>query len=508
MNQNPLKIKIILSVLIFFLIFSFGLVWAIILPADNEAPDESSHVNMVYYLKEEKQIPVFNHEDKINPTFFSPKLLSGAYYSMAYNSPLNYLPFVSLAESPTENFSKSNVLPMRVISSLFIALFGLFLFLALNNFNSKNPILALIVSVFVVLIPQVIFTAGYVNIEPIALFISAVSFYFLSRIVAAKNNTISDFIGLGIFLGLLGLCKANYLIFVIFSFLTLIIHIIKSNKRKWLTIYSLISAGIFLVFNLWWWIRNIALYGDPLILGYIQQEIVNKAPEWIVTPARQGYNIVTIFERKDFLKFAFLGFFANLGGASIFLPIEFYLIFFLIMIVCLFLVFKNIKRIKHSEFVWSTIIMSLTAIIYFADKNLDDFSPQGRHFFPLLVPLVAIVYFALSNIRKIWQKIIGTPLIIFTVLASIWGLWLTVDQYYVRGVAYSNASNSGKVVEAFSWRPIDLSEYSNLLNYIVKDNPVIFRNVTLMALAFIFLLSLILIIYFIFHTQDQPGSSD
>lgn len=508
MNNESFKIKIIFSILIFALASSFGLIWAMIVPPNNEAPDEASHVNMVYFLKEENRIPVFNREIGIEPTRYDSRIPSGAYYSMAYNSPLSYLPFISLAESPTENFSKGNILPMRVISTFFIALFGVFLFLALDSFTPKNPTLALTASLFAVLIPQLIFTAGYINIEPIALFISAVSFYFLCRIITAEDKRVGNFIGLGLFFGLLGLCKANYLIFIFFCFLVLIINIIKSKKKKWPTIYSLISAGIFIAINLWWWIRNIALYGDPLIMGYIQREIIDKAPSWMRTPAEQGYNIVTIFERRDFLKFTFLGFFANLGGASIFLPIIFYVIFFITITACLCLALKKIKQNKYSEFVWAALIVSVFALIYFAGKNLYDFSPQGRHLFPLIIPLSAVIYLALSSLSNIRQKVIGVFLIVFNTTASLWGLMLVIDQYYVRGVAYSNAINSGKTVSAFSWRPVDLSKYNNLLNYIVNENPAIFQNMMLAIMIFVFFLSLILIIYFIFQTQDQPGSPD
>lgn len=504
MNIKFNQLKIIFSILLFAITFSFGLIWAAIVPPDNEAPDESSHINMVYFLKEDKKIPIFNHEEKINLTFYDHRLLSGAYYSMAYNSPLSYLPFVPLAKSPTENFSKGNVLPMRVISALFIALFGVFIFLAFNNFDWQKSIVALIVSLFAVLIPQVIFTAGYINIEPIALFISAILFYFLSRIITAKEKKIGNHIGLGVFLGLLGLCKANYLIFVFYCFLVLIINIFKLKKRKRPTIYSLISAGIFIAINLWWWIRNIALYGDPLILGYIQSEIINKAPDWVVTPARQGYNIVTIFERKDFLKFTFFGFFANLGGASIFLPRIFYFIFFLIIIVCFLITVKNVKGNKYPEIIWSTIIVSVASLLYFANKNLYDFSPQGRHLFPLIIPLMTAVYFALSNLKRAKQIFFGLFLIVFGAISSIWGLVLIIDRYYVKGVAYSNISNSGKIVSSFSWLPIDSLKYNNLLNYIVEQNPVYFQNTILAAIAAIFIISFALIIYFLLNSQSSP----
>jgi len=508
MKIGKTKAEKIFAPLIFLIVFSFGLIWAAIVPANNEAPDEASHVNMIYFLKNHHRAPVFNREEEIHPTIYDQRIGSGAYYSMAYNSPLSYLPFIPISNGLIENVSKNNILPMRIVSALFIGLFALFLFMSLRNFEPKNPILALAVTLLVVFIPQVIFTSGYINIEPFALLISAISFYFLSRVVTKDIKIISDFVWLGFSLGILGLCKANYLFFVLFLFLILLIIIIKSKKKKQLALYSLLSAGIFLLLNLWWWIRNISLYGDPLITGYIKREILDRAPGWLVTPAEQGYNIFTIFERTDFLKLTFLGFFANLGGASILLPKIFYMIFFLLVIVCLFSSLTKIKQNKYSEFVLSATVTSIAAILYFAYKNLYDFSPQGRHLFPLLIPLALVVYFGINKIKKIWQKIICLFLIIFGVFSSFWGLWLTVDQYYVRGIAYSNFSNSGKIVTDFSWRVFSLKNYEKLFSYIFDGNPPVLGQIAVVIAGVVLLLSLAIIFYRIIKTKSQTSAID
>ncbi|TSC94116.1 MAG: hypothetical protein Athens101428_428, partial [Candidatus Berkelbacteria bacterium Athens1014_28] len=65
-------------------VFFGGLVWAAIVPAGNEAPDEGAHAEMIYFLKTEKRIPIFNREPKLSVLHFEKSQLSGAYYSMAY----------------------------------------------------------------------------------------------------------------------------------------------------------------------------------------------------------------------------------------------------------------------------------------------------------------------------------------------------------------------------------------------------------------------------------------
>lgn len=451
-----LNLKTKISVVLFLLIFSFGLFWALIVPGNNEAPDEAAHLNMIGFLKTEKRIPVFNNEKKIIPTQYDPKLLSGAYYSMAYNSPVSYLP-VLIFNTPS-SLGKPAIIPMRLMSSLLLAGFAALLFLALCNLKPKSEKTALSITLFITLIPQLIFSAGYVNIEPIALFLSALVFYLYTRL---KPEQLKTYLYFGLALGFLGLVKANYFIFIGFLGLLILFDLIRGEERLQKIKKFLWVLLIFLAINSWWWLRNLGLYHDPLILSYIKKEIIDKAPAWFKTMRGQGYNIFSIFTNRYFYRFTFLGFFANLGGANIFLPVYFYWLFYFFVLSLSALAFRTFKN--NQKYLISFALIIALALLYFANKNLDDFSPQGRHLFPLIIPLAVVIFYGINNIKDKFQRWARLGLPIFSLLASLYGLFLIIDRYYVRGVAYVNDANKANFLASFSWRHPSLNAYSDLI---------------------------------------------
>jgi len=451
--QNQ-KFKIALA--LFLLIFSFGVIWALIVPGNNEAPDEASHLNMINFLKTERRIPVFNNEPKIIPTQYNPGLLSGAYYSMAYNSPLSYLPY--LLFNKQSSISKPAIFPQRLVSSLFIAGFSLLLFLALCRLKPEKQAAALATTLFISLIPEIIYVAGYINIEPIALFMAALTFYLYTFL---RPDQFKNYLYFGLSLAILALMKANYYIFIGYLVLLMLADLTdrlerpqRFQKYLWLLI-------IFVGLNSWWWWHNWGLYHDPLIISYIKREIVDKAPEWFKSMRDQGYNQITIFTNHYFYQFTFKGFFANLGGANIFLPIYFYWLFYATLIV---FVAKAGRVLGESrKYYLSFAIITVAALAYFANKNLDDFSPQGRHLFPLLIPLAVIIFYGLSDIREKFQKWWRLGLPIFALVSSLYGLFLTIDQYYVKGIAYANQSNKAAHLLNFSWWHPSREGFSDLI---------------------------------------------
>lgn len=441
--------------LLFLLIFSLCSLFAFVVPDNNEAPDEASHLNMINFLKTERRIPVFNHEEKIIPIQYDPGLLSGAYYSMAYNSPLNYLPYLLLTH---DNLEKSGIMPSRLVSSSLVALFTVFLFLALKNLWSKNEKLALITALFTGLIPQIVYSGSYINIEPLALCFSSLTFYFYTKL----NDRLISYLLFGITLGLLGLVKANYFIFIGYLVFLLIYDLIANpTKRKFKIKGYLIVIGVFILLNLWWWLRNYQLYGDLLIMSYIKREIINQAPDWFRSMREQGYNLITIFFNSYFYRFTFLGFFANLGGANIFLPVYFYYCFYLTLAG----LFIFSWRTKWRQYIACFTIISVLALIYFANKNLDDFSPQGRHLFPLIIPLAVVVYLGLDNIQGKWKSFMTAFLPLLSLVASVTGIFLTIDHYFIKGIAYVNLSNREHfqiIAESASSRYLQIIELMRL----------------------------------------------
>jgi hypothetical protein len=192
-----------------------------------------------------------------------------------------------------------------------------------------------------------------------------------------------------------------------------------------------------------------------------------------------------------------------LGGANIFFPLYLYLIFFGIAIYLLVIAIKNYPKTKI--FLWPFSITAIAATAYFANKNLTDFSPQGRHLFLLMIPLGLIVYLSLSTLKPLWQRVAGIFMIVFVFVSSLFGLWLTVDKYYVKGTAYINQSNFGKNLADFSWKKISIENYHNLVEYIFNGNPIILNRYVVLAVGVILLLAIIITLFLI--SKNSPPTN-
>jgi len=435
-------------------------------------------------------------------------MLSGAYYSMAYNSPLSYSPFLPFIRGEFEDNSKAGVLPLRAESAFFVAAFAVFLFLALAKLRSKEYQLAAAVAVFISLIPQVIFSAGYVNIEPIALFLSGLSFYFLACLIMRPKNSYLDFLLLGLALGFLALCKSNYLILVLALGVIALYKIFSCKEKSRVKLTKLLFLALpFLTLNLWWWIRNWQLYGDPLIFNYIQNLIRESAPEWFAPPAKLGFNLFSILFKPEFARYGYLGLFACLGGANIFMPWWFYLVFFLIVVAAIIrAIFLALRRRQNRAIVIWLVVVLIINLAIFAWKNLFDFSPQGRHFFPMLIPLTWLIFLGLEKFRdSLTKKVLPVILIIFALFSSIWSLWLLVDSYYVKGVAYTMAGNFDKIVEGFRWRELGIENYRNLIAFIFMENTRFFSPYFVLAYFLLFLVLFGWVIRIIIRRNDDAS---
>jgi hypothetical protein len=256
---------------------------------------------------------------------------------------------------------------------------------------------------------------------------------------------------------------------------------------------------IFIVGNFWWWLRNLNLYGDPLIINYIKNEIVAKAPDWLLTLTERGETIISIFSNKYFFDFGILGFFANLGGANIFLPKFFYLAFCLLILIPIGILvvslFRKIKNLDRED--WFLIIfflVSFISLLVFANKNLTDFSPQGRHLFPLMIPLAGVLFFALSKFKNS-KILIIYPL--FSLISSIFGIYELIKGYYLLGNTYVNIQSPsdiyGKVINDFHWQ--EFSDWQRLLTLINQNNSslIVFEVIVslIFVISFIFLIKIL-----------------
>ncbi len=435
---RKLSNKFRLGLFLFFSVFFVSVVWSFILPIGDFGPDETAHLQMIKFLAEEKRIPVFDSENGLQNLVFekqlwNEKFRTGAYYSMAYNSPLSYLPFLPAYLIERDIESRGSVLAMRLINSFIAAAFALVLFLFLIKIDRGNLAISSSLAFFIAFIPQLIFTASYVNIELIPLLLSGISTLILLSI--RERPTISNFLFLGTILGLLVLCKANYLSLVglVLIFASLIIF--HKKKQRALSFFSLISPIVLL--NIYWWYRNIILYKDPLIINHIQNKINSSRPDWFLPPGEAGYNALTIVFQPDFFRNTFLGFFAAIGKLDIFLPGPFYVVFYLFLVFLIIAaVNQSAKKFRENkggdDLKINLIIIFFAALFFFvfAKKNLLDFSPQGRHLFPALLPISWLLYNGIRSLGEKSRGFVEIFMMLFALLSSLSVLWLMIDKYW------------------------------------------------------------------------------
>lgn len=435
---RKLSTKFRIGLLLFFSVFFVSVVWSFILPIGDFGPDETAHLQMIKFLAEEKRIPVFDSEDSLHNLVFekqlwNEKFRTGAYYSMAYNSPLSYLPFLPAYLIERDIESRSTVLAMRLINSFIAAAFALILFLFLIKIDNGNLAISSSLAFFVAFIPQLIFSASYVNIELIPLLLSGISTLILLSI--RERPTISNFLFLGTILGLLVLCKANYLSLVglVLVFASLIIF--HKKKQRALSFFSLVSPIVLL--NIYWWYRNIILYKDPLIINHIQNKINSSRPDWFLPPGEAGYNALTIVFQPDFFCNTFLGFFAAIGKLDIFLSGPFYVVFYLFLVFLIIAaVNQSAKKFRENkggdDLKINLIIIFFVTLFFFvfAKKNLLDFSPQGRHLFPALLPISWLLYNGIRSLGEKSRGFVEIFMMLFALLSSLSVLWLMIDKYW------------------------------------------------------------------------------
>jgi hypothetical protein len=435
---RKLSNKFKLGLFLFFSVFFASTVWSFILPIGDFGPDETAHLQMIKFLAEEKRIPVFDSENGLQNLVFekqlwNEKFRTGAYYSMAYNSPLSYLPFLPAYLIERDIESRGSVLAMRLTNSFIAAAFALVLFLFFIKIDRGNLAISSTLAFFVVFMPQLIFSSSYVNIELIPLLLAGISTLILLSI--REKPTVNNFLFLGTILGLLVLCKANYLSLagLVLVFASLIIF--RKEKQRVLSFFSLVFPIALL--NIYWWYRNIILYKDPLIINHIQNKISSSRPDWFLPPGEAGYNALTIVFQPDFFRNTFLGFFAAIGKLDIFLSGPFYAVFYLFLaFLIIAAVNQSAKKFRENkggdDLKINLIIIFFIVFIFFifAKKNLLDFSPQGRHLFPALLPITWLLYNGIRSLSEKSRRFVEIFMMFFALLSSLSVLWLMIDKYW------------------------------------------------------------------------------
>lgn len=291
----------IANIILGFIIFTFGLIYALIMPPFS-GPDERFHYNSVVRViegggwplpykakilentktavlesgyKAGSIIPNENivTEPKLRSDFLKqPNEKTRQVDNMVQHPPLYYYfsAFIlKIFSHFTERWDHA-IFIMRLVSSLLVASSIIFISKTIINVG-LSPKLALIGSTSVLAIPMLLMQSGYVNNDNLLIFATSACFYFLTKKWPTKLHFSHPSIFAGLFLGIALLTKGFALLLIPFVFFLSILANKKQNQNKinWLII--LIPQFVGLIVGGWWWIRNL------IYLGKIQPSIYGRA---------------------------------------------------------------------------------------------------------------------------------------------------------------------------------------------------------------------------------------
>lgn len=287
----------IANILLVFIIFTFGLIYALIMPPFS-GPDELFHYNSVLRViqgggwplpyeatilentktaviesgyKAGNIIPNENivTEPKLRSNFLKePNANTSKVDNMVQHPPLYYY-FSAFILKIFSLFSERwdhAIFIMRLVSSLLVATSIIFISKTIINVG-LSPKLALVGSTSVLAIPMLLMQSGYVNNDNLLILATSACFYFLTKKWPNKLHFFHPSIFAGLFLGIALLTKGFALLLIPFVFFLSILTNQKENKKNWLLI--LIPQFVGLIVGGWWWVRNLILLGkiQPSVYG-------------------------------------------------------------------------------------------------------------------------------------------------------------------------------------------------------------------------------------------------
>jgi len=381
------------------------LLWLTAIPFAGDpygAPDEIHHFEVTRFISQTGRMPVFgpdqdlyirvrpNAEDTIKNRIYGWQALfpSGAYILAGL--------FIRILP-PLE--PSGQVFAARLFSVACNICLIYFAYKILYLVFPNDSFLVWGVPVLISTVPQITFVGSYHNPDALTMAATTASMFFGLSLLYEGWTRWTDALFLGLSLGLVTVSKQNgWLASSLFLCLVLLFSSRKFRilvaRLPLVVIPPVLTLGSWFLFQHWH-------YGDILARDVFRTAWSTDRP-LAVPYASQGYSIPSFLLNTDWLELTFKSFWGVFGYMSVELhPVLYWIIFLLCVVSLVGLVMGVFRRLKNGSLhlkskrmqVLSALAIVVVILIIAAmyHSYYNDYQPQGRYLFPVIVPICLLL---------------------------------------------------------------------------------------------------------------------
>jgi 4-amino-4-deoxy-L-arabinose transferase-like glycosyltransferase len=380
---------LILTLIVSFYLLVGGL-YAVYTPVW-QAPDEPAHYNYVRYLVEKGHFPVLHYGDY--PHTYLEQIKSARFPPDMPVEPIRYEfwqpPLYYMLATPIYRLFDGALVPLRLFSVALGAGVVVAAYAIVLAIRPADRTLALATSAFVAFVPMHLTMMASVNNDALAELLIAVVMLRLMRLSHQSTDRdeasphLSYLLITGVLLGLGLVTKAT--VYVVIPPALVALVLIQECRPAILARRALALFGPALALVIPWFVRNVAFYGWPDLLGTRNHAAV------VVGQLRTADYLSTVgwgTYLKNFLTTSFHSFWGQFGWMAV--PMDERIYLALGLLSALMVAGCVLMLWRASLFSTSAILVALwllfTSLVYLG-YNISLVQFQGRYLFPMLVPI-------------------------------------------------------------------------------------------------------------------------
>lgn len=401
---------ILFALLLF--VFLNGLLWSLVIPFDG-APDEIHKYEIVYFIWRNYRLPVLgpSADVYIRP---APGTRDGYVYGAAalYPSGAYLLAALFMGLSPLD--TPLVLLHAARLSSVCCTVVTIYLIYRITYALFRSRGYALGVAAFTALIPQFTYTGAYVGDD--AYQIMAVTLTIWATVGGAQENwTLRNRILLGLGLALVSAGKQNgWFVAIPFALLGLF-STWGGSWRQRVKTWACIVLPPGLTLGSWLG-RNELFYDDPWgfrASAMAWQDYVSRIGfEWEPL-VQQGYGFLDLVWETPWLQWMFESFWGRFFYFTVPMDGRIYSALFIGSIlgalVTMWVLLRRRDQLfpsKNATVVVGCGVLSIGLLFATAAMTslYNDFQPQGRYFFPAILPIVVLLTVGLHTLGRLYLR--------------------------------------------------------------------------------------------------------